>query len=166
MLCFILGGGARLARSESESEEPRLEEDDRDEVSHDDGSVRVEHKVGDLRLWVDASVQGEEGVEDEGSEEEAVLEDGVALGLRGRGLRDLLRGFRDLGQLLNSGGMRAKEMGSSLSAIDSEEEADDMPASSNDAMRQPMKPNIAASAQATGGAAAKGADVAGAKVED
>ena len=50
--------------------------------------------------------------------------------------------------------------------FDSEEEADDMPASSNDAMRQPMKPNIAASAQATGGAAAKGADVAGAKVED
>ena len=30
--------------------------------------------------------------------------------------------------------------------FDSEEEADGMPASSNDAMRQPMKPNIAASA--------------------
>ena len=51
--------------------------------------------------------------------------------------------------------------------FDSEEEADDMPASSNDAMRQPMKPNIAASAQAASQAAAKGgADVAGAKVED
>ena len=33
-------------------------------------------------------------------------------------------------------------------------------------MRKPMKANIAASAQATSGAAAKGADVAGAKVED
>ena len=35
--------------------------------------------------------------------------------------------------------------------FDSEEEADEMPSSANDAMRQPMKANIAASAQATAG---------------
>lgn len=48
---------------------------------------------------------------------------------------------------------------------DSEEEADEMPAASSDAMRQPMKANIAASSQATG-APAKAADVKGNKVED
>lgn len=51
--------------------------------------------------------------------------------------------------------------------FDSEEEGDDMPASSNDAMRQPMKANIAASSQATGAQSnAKAADVKGNKVED
>lgn len=33
---------------------------------------------------------------------------------------------------------------------DSEEEADEMPTANNDAMRQPMKANIAASSQPTG----------------
>jgi len=47
---------------------------------------------------------------------------------------------------------------------DSEEENDEMPANSSDAMRQPMKANIAASSQAPGGA--KPADVKGKKVED
>ena len=51
--------------------------------------------------------------------------------------------------------------------FDSEEEADEMPAASNDAMRQPMKANIAASSQpakpASGG---KQPDVKGNKVED
>ena len=51
--------------------------------------------------------------------------------------------------------------------FDSEEEADDMPANSNDAMRQPMKPNIAASAQANApGAQNKAAEVKGKQVED
>jgi len=52
--------------------------------------------------------------------------------------------------------------------FDSEEEADPMPAAANkDAMRQPMKANIASSAQASGSnAGAKLADVKGAKVED
>ena len=35
--------------------------------------------------------------------------------------------------------------------FDDSEDADDMPAASSDAMRQPMKANIAASAQATAG---------------
>ena len=48
--------------------------------------------------------------------------------------------------------------------FDSEEEGDDMPVNSGDAMRQPMKANIAASSQAPGGA--KPADVKGKKVED
>jgi hypothetical protein len=46
-----------------------------------------------------------------------------------------------------------------------EEEADDMPATSADAMRKPMNANIAASSQATG-AQLTGGDVKGAKVED
>ena len=42
-----------------------------------------------------------------------------------------------------------------------------MPVASNDAMRQPMKANIATSAQASGsGAKPKAADVKGDKVED
>lgn len=49
--------------------------------------------------------------------------------------------------------------------FDSEEETDQMPGASNDAMRQPMKANIAASSQATG-AGAKVADVKGSKVEN
>ena len=48
--------------------------------------------------------------------------------------------------------------------FDSEEEADDMPATTADAMRQPMKANIAASSQVTGAQVAS--DVKGAKVED
>ena len=51
--------------------------------------------------------------------------------------------------------------------FDSEEEGDEMPAASSDAMRQPMKANIATSAQASGsGAKPKAADVKGAKVDD
>lgn len=50
--------------------------------------------------------------------------------------------------------------------FDSEEEADQMPGASTDAMRQPMKANIAASSQAAGGSGAKGGDVKGAKVEN
>jgi len=43
--------------------------------------------------------------------------------------------------------------------FDSEEEADEMPSSSNDAMRQPMKANIATNSQASG--AKPAADVKG-----
>jgi hypothetical protein len=50
--------------------------------------------------------------------------------------------------------------------FDSEEEADQMPGASNDAMRQPMKANIAASSSAAGAGAAKAGDVKGAKVEN
>ena len=51
--------------------------------------------------------------------------------------------------------------------FDSEEEADQMPAASNDAMRQPMKANIATSAEASGsGSKPKPSDVKGAKVDD
>ena len=51
--------------------------------------------------------------------------------------------------------------------FDSEEEGDEMPAASSDAMRQPMKANIATSAQATdSGAKPKVSDVKGAKVDD
>ena len=64
-------------------------------------------------------------------------------------------------------GGEALELGEEF---DSEEEADTMPAASNDAMRQPMKANIATSAQASGGggsgAKPKAADVKGDKVED
>lgn len=47
--------------------------------------------------------------------------------------------------------------------FDSEEEADQMPSSGNDAMRQPMKANIATNSQATG---AKPAEVKGKQVDD
>ena len=53
--------------------------------------------------------------------------------------------------------------------FDSEEEGDDMPSAAPDAMRQPMKANIAASSGPGGGAganAAKAADVKGKQVED
>ena len=50
---------------------------------------------------------------------------------------------------------------------DSEEEGDEMPAASNDAMRQPMNANIAASSVAGAKAAPKpAAEVKGDKVED
>ena len=61
-------------------------------------------------------------------------------------------------------GGEALELGEDF---DSEEEADQIPAGANDAMRQPMKANIATSAQASGsGAKPKPADVKGDKVED
>ena len=64
----------------------------------------------------------------------------------------------------------AKQGGEALEIgddFDSEEEADQMPAANNDAMRQPMKANIAASAQASGSKPnQKAADVKGNKVED
>ena len=47
--------------------------------------------------------------------------------------------------------------------FDSEEEADEMPASQNDAMRKPMKANIATSST---GAGAKPAEVKGKQVDD
>ena len=62
----------------------------------------------------------------------------------------------------------AKQGGEALELgddFDSEEEGDDIPAASNDAMRQPMKA-AQASGQKPGGAGAKPADVKGAKVED
>ena len=51
---------------------------------------------------------------------------------------------------------------------DSEEEGDEMPTTTNDAMRQPMKANIAASSQPAGNAAKPkpAADVKGDKVDD
>jgi len=48
---------------------------------------------------------------------------------------------------------------------DSEEEADEMPAVSSDAMRLPMQANIATSSKPAG-APAKAAEVKGSKVED
>jgi hypothetical protein len=57
----------------------------------------------------------------------------------------------------------AKQGGDALEIgdeFDSEEEADEMPTNSNDAMRQPMQANIAASSKATG-APPKVADVKG-----
>ena len=65
----------------------------------------------------------------------------------------------------------AKQGGEALEIgdeFDSEEEGDAMPAAvNNDAMRQPMKANIAASAQASGSKPGqKPADVKGNKVED
>ena len=64
----------------------------------------------------------------------------------------------------------AKQGGEALDLgddFDSEEEGDMVPSANTDAMRQPMKANIAASAQASGSKpGAKPADVKGAKVED
>ena len=50
--------------------------------------------------------------------------------------------------------------------FDSEEEGDDMPSAAPDAMRQPMKANIAASSGPGAGAGAKAAEVKGKQVED
>ena len=48
--------------------------------------------------------------------------------------------------------------------FDSEEEADQMPSASNDAMRQPMKANIATNSQTSG--AKPAAEVKGKQVDD
>ena len=50
--------------------------------------------------------------------------------------------------------------------FDSEEEADEMPAASKDAMRQPMKANIAAAGAGKDSSAKKPGEVQGKKVED
>ena len=64
----------------------------------------------------------------------------------------------------------AKQGGEALEIgdeFDSEEEADAMPAAADDAMRQPMKANIAASSQAPSAKPnVKPAEVQGNKVED
>ena len=86
------------------SEEPRLEEDDRDEVADHHGADGVEHKVLDFGLSVEAPVRGEQGVQDQGEKAEDVLGDLAGL-LSGCGLNDLLRGIRDvLGELGLRGG--------------------------------------------------------------